>query len=380
MGNNTGLIVGGIGIIGAGVVFVLFYKQIIQFFKDSLGNGDGDGTPSPTPTPTPEPEPTPTPTPTPTPVPTGGDEKTFPLPKFRDSSDSRTVLKTQMQLPNGTWSNEIYFNYDTGASWATDVPLELLSGFGSSANGVASSARKEQTTKIRIVGFPGEYSIPVVIQDKAHYDLLRTEKPPTRYPLLRVRDLLPYLSFVFTNKDTTIRTKGKTIPQLNSAGKITLPDMASRSGTPTSGWQWIKVNFVNPSDSSKKVNDWLGLNTGDRRMIIKKESVVDKLGVSQSSTSDSDEFDATVDIEFAEATPVTTLKNVKITSRKESASFGRGGIARNLGGGLEFLNKYTLILDGYKRYLVPSTTSARARLGNEMIRRNLHLLYTYSSH
>ena len=48
-----------------------------------------------------------------------------------------------------------------------------------------------------------------------------------------------------------------------------LPDMSPRSGTPTSGWQWIKVRFENPLDQTKNIVDWFGLNTGDKRMIIK---------------------------------------------------------------------------------------------------------------
>ena len=43
-----------------------------------------------------------------------------------------------MQLPNGKWSNPTSFNFYSGVSWATDVPLELLGSFGSGPDGVPS--------------------------------------------------------------------------------------------------------------------------------------------------------------------------------------------------------------------------------------------------
>ena len=105
-------------------------------------------------------------------------------------------------------------------SWATDVPLELFGTFGSGPDGVPSDERKEQLTKIRILGLAGEYSIPVMIQDKAHYDLFREQPPPERYPILRFRDLLPFMSFVFTDENTTIRTNNLgPPPELNNPHK-----------------------------------------------------------------------------------------------------------------------------------------------------------------
>jgi len=47
--------------------------------------------------------------------------------------------------------------------------------------GVPSDERKEQPRVIRIPGLDGEYKIPIMIQDKDHYDLFRNDS--NRYPL-----------------------------------------------------------------------------------------------------------------------------------------------------------------------------------------------------
>jgi hypothetical protein len=111
-----------------------------------------------------------------------------------------------------------------------------LGSFGSGPDGFPSEVRKEQIAKIRIVGLAGEYSLPVMIQDNPHYDLFRKESPPERYPAVRLRDLLPFMSFVFTNENTIIRTNNLSPPpELNNQNKILLPDMSPRAETPTSG-------------------------------------------------------------------------------------------------------------------------------------------------
>ena len=40
--------------------------------------------------------------------------------------------------------------------------------------------------------------------------------------------------------------------------------MATRSGTPTTGKQWMHVDFINPSNSNDTVDDWFGFHTGDQ--------------------------------------------------------------------------------------------------------------------
>ena len=99
------------------------------------------------------------------------------------SSETRTILPIQMMLPDGTWSQPVKYNFDTGASTATDVAPQFLSAFGYGPDGVGtdSSLRKEQPGKIRIVGLDGEFDLPVRVKDKAHYDLFREQPPPTRY-------------------------------------------------------------------------------------------------------------------------------------------------------------------------------------------------------
>ena len=104
-------------------------------------------------------------------------------------------------------------NFDTGASWPTDVPLELLTAFGYGPDGVGTDGtkRKEQPGTIRLVGLSGEYTLPIMVQDKDHYDLFREERPPVRYPLVRVRDLTDRMSIVFGQISTILRV-GSTAP------------------------------------------------------------------------------------------------------------------------------------------------------------------------
>ena len=75
------------------------------------------------------------------------------------SSETRTILPIQMMLPDGTWSQPVKYNFDTGASWPTDVAPQFLSAFGYGPDGVGndSSKREAQPGKIRIVGLDKEY-------------------------------------------------------------------------------------------------------------------------------------------------------------------------------------------------------------------------------
>ena len=70
----------------------------------------------------------------------------------RPHSGTRPLIPVQMQLPNGTWSETVIFNFDTGASFPTDIPLQLLDDFGYKEvkNG---STRPTYNKKVRIVGF-----------------------------------------------------------------------------------------------------------------------------------------------------------------------------------------------------------------------------------
>ena len=170
-----------------------------------------------------------------------------------------------------------------GASFATDVPLELLTAFGYGPDGVGtdSTKRKEQPGTIRLVGLSGEYTLPVMVQDKAHYDLFREERPPVRYPLVRVRDLADRVSMVFGQISTIFRVGSSAPTEVTSASAgqvLNLPDMKARTGAPTTGWQWLQVKFINPATPTSSFVDWFGMNTGDRKMIVKK-SVATAIGV-----------------------------------------------------------------------------------------------------
>ena len=237
--------------------------------------------------------------------------------------------------------------------------LNYYRASGTGPDGVVSNERAEQPGKIRIPGLAGEYNVPVVIQDKAHYDLFREQPPPERYPLLRMRDLLPYISFVFTNKTTIIRTNDLGLPpELSNPQKVTLPDMTQRIGTPTSGWQWMRVKFENSFDSNKSVIDWFALNTGDNRMIIKK-SLADKINLSVIPGRNDNNFDTKSNFEFIESEPVIKLKHVQTEARDDSERFARGGEPRNIGGGFEILDYYSIIFWGPQmhRALIPISLS-----------------------
>ncbi len=279
------------------------------------------------------------------------------------TSETRTILPVQMKLPDGTWSQEIMFNFDSGASNPTDVPLDLLSAFGYGPDGVGTNSadRVTLTSSIRISGLAGEYSLPVMVEDKDHYDLFRSEPPPTRYPLIRIRDITDRISFVFGKFKTILRVGSEQPPEVVTAtgtgNTLNLPDMAARAGTPTTGWQWVRVKFINPSNSSDNQTDWFGLNTGDFRMIMKK-SLADDINLDLSPGRSSVNFDTTVNLEFIETTPThAVLNNAIAEAREDTADFGRGGPARNFGGGLQVMNVYSLaIWGGVKRAFVPAQT------------------------
>jgi hypothetical protein len=294
----------------------------------------------------------PTPTTTPPSLPANG-TLTYDLP----SSDSRTIIPIQMKLPDGLWSAPIKFNFDTGASWPTDVPLELLADFGAAPDGVPSDERKEQPGVIRIPGLDGEYNIPIMIQDKDHYDLFRTD--PNRYPLLRIRDITDEISMVFTNKQTVLRLGATKPPELTAApasSVINLPDMMRRTGTPTSGWQWNQVTFKNPA-TGLTFTDWMGLNTGDVRIVVKK-SLADTLGLPLTPGRNPENFDTHATIEFIESTPIhAILDNIAVEARDDNVRFGRGGPPRNFGLGLVVLDKYSIAIWGGLHWALISNDS-----------------------
>ncbi|MEJ7642698.1 MAG: hypothetical protein WKF36_10990 [Candidatus Nitrosocosmicus sp.] len=269
-------------------------------------------------------------------------------------SETRTILPIQMRLPDGTWSQPVKYNFDTGASHPTDVAPEFLSAFGYGPDGVGtdSSLRKAQPGKIRIVGLDGEFDLPVMVQDKDHYDLFRDQPPPTRYPLLRVKDISTEISMVFTNEQTTLRLKGVPIPEMADASKlVNLPDLKPREGTPTSGWQWMRVDFINPSTGAA-IEDWFGLNTGDHKLVLKKESVADEINLPLTRTDDCN-YASKGTLDFIEASKPVKLDSATVQVREEDCRFARGGEPRNFGGGPPFLSEYTLILWDMHRALFP---------------------------
>jgi hypothetical protein len=89
----------------------------------------------------------------------------------------------------------------------------------------------------------------------------------------------------------------------------------ARNSTPTSGWQWTHVKFSNPS-SRANITDWFGLNTGDVRIVMKK-NLSDSLQLPLIDGRDSDNFDSHATIEFIESMPTrATLANIPSKSGK----------------------------------------------------------------
>jgi hypothetical protein len=271
------------------------------------------------------------------------------------SSENRTILPIQMMLPDGTWSQPVKYNFDIGALWPTDVAPQFLSAFGYGPDGVGkdSSKREGQPGKIKIVGLDKEIDLPVMVQNKAHYDLFRDNPPPERYPLLNVKDILTQISMVFTREQTTLRLRDVPIPELADTSKlINLPDLQPRDGTPTNSWQWMRVKFINPSTGAG-IEDWFGLNTGDDKIVLKKQSVADKIKLPLTKTGRCN-YDSKSTIVFTEASKPVILDSAKVQVREEEdCRFARGGDPRNFGGGVQFLSKYTMILWDMHRALLP---------------------------
>src|SRR5580765_462425 len=240
-------------------------------------------------------------------------------------SSSRPIIPIQMQKPDGSWSDPIKFNFDTGASSPTDVPLQLLKAFGGQ---VSTSKRKAQPGKIKIPGFNSDQilDIPIMVQDKAHYDLFR--KQSNRYPLVRVYDLMPYLSIVFETTKTTFFPKSMgQPPELSTPGIITMPPAQQRTGTPTSAHYWSKGTMIGSKTYS---NVWFNINTGDYRFIIPR-SYCDKAGfkISSDGKSGNGESNAVGTFKWDETKPIPlTLSNIKVTARDDDEDFARGGDPR----------------------------------------------------
>lgn len=267
-------------------------------------------------------------------------------------STSRPIIAIRMQKPDKTWSDPIKFNFDTGASSPTDVPLPLLSAFGGQ---VSTSKRKAIPGKIKIDGFNNgqEMEIPIMVQDKDHYDLFR--KQSNRYPLLRVYDIMPYMSITYETKQTTLTPKSTGNPTIPS-NAILMPSAQQRSGTPTSAHYWSKGTMK----GSKIFSDvWLNVCTGDYRFIIPR-SFCDKAGfkITSDNISGNGESFATGTFIWEETTPQKlTLDEITVTARDDDQDFARGGIPRCLMGGPNFLSRYKIVIWDNNMAFIPLDTT-----------------------
>ena len=124
---------------------------------------------------------------------------------------------------------------------------------------------------------------------------------------------------VYTSEQTTLRLRDVPIPELADASKlITLPDLQRRDGTPTSGWQWMRVDFINPSTGAG-IEDWFGLNTGDNKMVLKKQSVADEIKLPLTRTDDCN-YDSKSTVVFKEASKPVKLDSAPVQVREEDLS------------------------------------------------------------
>lgn len=252
----------------------------------------------------------------------------------------RPIVKLSLKEPRGNWTDYYPYNFDTGASQPTDIALPFAPKWGSTT----SSSTKDFTVYCRIEGWGNkEFKLTLRLQDKSHYSQFKSQPPPTRYPLCRVRDLLiaGYMSIVYNKEYTIMRDVGDPIPELNGTPKHVFPDMRRRSGTPTSGWQWYRGLMENPT-TKKTYEDWFGCNTGDRRFIIRR-TAVDKVGIKYPPLGSDDMADTTGSIHWMEASPDLYMQNVPITVDDRDSS-ARGGDPRNLCGGPNFLDKYNIVI------------------------------------
>jgi hypothetical protein len=158
---------------------------------------------------------------------------------------------------------------------------------------------------------------------------------------------------VFASDQTTLRLKGVPIPELADTSKlINLPDFQKRDGTPTSGWQWMRVKFIDPS-TDVGIEDWFGLNTGDDNIVIKKQSVADKIKLPLTRTGRCN-YDSNSTIVLTGASKPVKLVSSKLQVREEeNCRFAQGGDPRDFGGGVQFLSNYTMILWDMHRALLP---------------------------
>ena len=183
------------------------------------------------------------------------------------------------------------------------------------------------------MGFPLEFTIPTMVQDEAHYDLFKNN--PDRYPLVKVQDLMPYLSIVYEKDRYILRTKDLGVPpEMSKPGTIRFPDASVRSDAPTSSWYWTRAKISDPS-GGRGATDWFLIDSGNKEILVKK-SLADEVGLDLSPGRNSRNFDSNASIEFSEATLSGGIENAKINVREDSARFGRGGEPRNLMGGSRF--------------------------------------------
>jgi predicted aspartyl protease len=261
--------------------------------------------------------------------------------KDGDYTETRTLLKVQMQVKDGSWKSAV-FNIDTGAT-VTDVPPILLKDFDIKV----SSKRLVIDVKCRIPGLR-EFVLPCTIPDKSHYDDITQD--PTKYPLMKTEDMMKYMSIVFEQKKTTFRPKSLgPPPEINNPHVVRLADAARHSGTPTSSKYWYKWKAYPLGKPQNAETDWWLLDTGANSLLVKK-SYADDIGLVREKKIADGRYLSTITVEFAKGKNFTA----KCEIRSDKLQFARGGPPRNLGGRIGFLDIWSIVVWDNHVAIVPS--------------------------
>jgi hypothetical protein len=77
----------------------------------------------------------------------------------------------------------------------------------------------------------------------------------------------------------------------------------------------MRVKFINPSTGAG-IEDWFGLNTGDDKIVLKKQSVADKIKLPLTKTGRCN-YDSKSTIVFAEASKPVMLDFAKVQEKKK---------------------------------------------------------------
>jgi hypothetical protein len=271
---------------------------------------------------------------------------TYPINFIKDGdyTETRTLLKVEMQVKDGSWKSAV-FNIETGAT-VTDVPPTLLQAFGLKVD----EARPKKDIRIRFPGMEA-FTLKCTVPDKDHYNTITSSS--RHYPLMKTEDMMRYMSIVFEQKQTTFSPKSLGPPsEINDPHVVRLADASRRSGTPTSSKYWYRWKAYPPGKPQKAEIDWWLLDTGANSLLVKR-SYADHIGLVRKKKIADGRYRSTITVEFAKGKNFTA----KCEIRSNKLQFARGGPRRNLGGRTGFLDIWSIVVWDNHVAIVPSKVS-----------------------